>query len=155
MQARWLAALLMTTGLVVPLAASESEHAREPAGMLAPDGSRFPWWEWLAENGPVAALVWTSWVPRSELVLDAHDELRKACEERGLSLIVIDVQEPLVEAREALDPRGVVWVHDRHGAVLKRHRVFRLPRLLILETDGRMVAELEPRPEAVRAWSGP
>ena len=106
-------------------------------------------------DGPAAVLVWSSWAPRSGEVLEDFDLLHRACDAKGLSLIMVDVQEPLVEARSALEGRDVPWVHDRHGALLKRHRVFRVPMLLILDPEGRPLATLEPKPVAVESWSRP
>ena len=156
MTMRPLIALLLAVCLVpVAVHAADPPDRAEPAGLLAPDGSPFAWWDWLEENGPAAVLVWSSWAPHSGEVLDDFDALRKACGDKGLSLIVVDVQEPLVEARTALGGRELLWVHDRHGALLKRHRVFRVPMLLILDSEGKPLANLEPKPVAVRGWSRP
>jgi hypothetical protein len=157
MKVRWLIIFTVIAGCLVPIAAARDDvgDGKEPAGMLAPDGSRFRWWDWLDDNGPAAVLLWSSWTPHADAVLARYNELRAACQERGLSLIVVDVQEPMVEARAALGDRQLEWVHDRHGAVLKRHRVFRVPMLLILDRHGTALASLEPKPEAVRTWSGP
>jgi hypothetical protein len=44
--------------------------------------------------------------------------------------VVLVVQETLDEGRAALGHREVGWLHDRHGALLKRYRVIEVPSLL-------------------------
>ena len=49
--------------------------------------------------------------------------------------------------------RKVAWIHDRHGALLKKYRVINIPSILLVSNRGEALARLEPSAEAVRAWS--
>lgn len=115
-------------------------------------GAPVAWSEWLPRKAPVAMLVWASWAPNSAQTMADINRLEQACSEAGFGLVVLDVQETLDDARIALAGREVAWIHDRHGALLKHYRVIAVPSLLLLDAD-RIVARLDPTPEAVRAWA--
>jgi hypothetical protein len=44
------------------------------------------------------------------------------------------------------------WLHDRHGMILKEYRVTRVPAVLVVARDGRLLDRLDPSPEAIAAW---
>ena len=111
--------------------------------------------DWVSKRGPVAVLVWASWAPTAEATMDGHAGLSKACANAGLHLVVLDVQESLEDGRSALGGREVGWLHDRHGALLKKYRVIEVPSLLLVTADGEQLAKLDATPEAVRVWSNP
>jgi hypothetical protein len=102
----------------------------------------------------VAVLTWASWAPGADDVLRQSAALASACESKGLGFVVLDVQETLEEARSALSGLKQPWIHDRHGALLKEYRVIRVPSLLVLSADGRVLGKLEATAEALRAWEG-
>jgi hypothetical protein len=127
--------------------------AADPA-VTTPDGRPVVWAGWLEENGPVAVLLWASWVPDASVTLDNMETISAAARQQGLGLILVVVQEPLGEAKESLEGVEVRWFHDRYGHVLKANRVVSIPRILVISADGTVVEQLEAKPEAVRAWGG-
>jgi hypothetical protein len=140
-------ALLVVIGL-------SNVSAADPRLVDGVSGAPIAWTDWVAKRGPVAVLVWASWAPKAEATMDGHAGLEKACGEVGLHLVVLDVQETLEDGRAALDGREIGWLHDRHGALLKRYRIIKVPSLLLVAADGETLAKLDATPEAVRGWSG-
>jgi len=144
------------TGIVLVLGLVVASGALAAGGvdLRYPDGTPVPWEKWVARTAPVAVVVWSSWQPRAPEVLERRHALEKACRAKGLRLVFVDVVEPLEAARKALAGTGVTWLHDRHGSLLKRCRVVTVPALVVIDRKGRVVARLEPTPEAVKAWGG-
>jgi hypothetical protein len=138
---------LVLTGL-------SSASAADPRLVDGVSGAPIAWTDWVARRGPVAVLVWASWAPRAEATMDGHAGLATACAEAGLHLVVLDVQETLEDGRAALDRREIGWLHDRHGALLKKYRIIEVPSLLLVAADGESLAKLDATPEAVLGWSG-
>jgi len=124
------------------------------AGVTRPDATPVRWGSWVERHAPVALLVWASWLPRANAVLGRVPALRAACRKRGLDLVVVDVGEPLEDAAAALGSRGVPWLHDRHGSVLKHYRLVNVPRIVMLGPGDRVLGRLEPTAAAVAAWRG-
>jgi hypothetical protein len=116
-------------------------------------GAPVTWGDYVAKRGPLAVLVWASWAPESDSVMDRHADIAAACREAGLNLVVLDVQETLEDGRSALLEREVGWLHDRHGALLKQYRVITIPSLLLVSPDGDALARLDPTARSVRSWS--
>ncbi len=116
-------------------------------------GAPVIWSDYVAKRGPLAVLVWASWAPDSDTVLNGHTDIAAASRAAGLNLVVLDVQETLEDGRSALAEREVPWLHDRHGALLKQYRVITIPSLLLVSSDGEALARLEPTAAAVRSWS--
>lgn len=141
-------ALLLLIGL-------STASAADPRLVDGVSGAPIAWTDWVAKRGPVAVLVWASWAPTAEATMDGHAGLATACAAAGLHLVVLDVQESLEDGRAALGGREVGWLHDRHGALLKRYRVIEVPSLLLVAADGEPLARLDATPEAVSGWSGP
>ena len=129
--------------------------AADPRIVDGVSGAPIAWTDWVAKRGPVAVLVWASWAPMAEGTMNGHASLAKACAEAGLHLVVLDVQESLEDGRAALGGREVGWLHDRHGALLKKYRVIEVPSLLLVATDGEQLAKLDATPDAVSGWSNP
>ena len=129
--------------------------AADPRLVDGVSGAPIAWTDWVAKRGPVAVLVWASWAPTAEATMDGHSRLATACADAGLHLVVLDVQETLEDGRAALDAREIGWLHDRHGALLKKYRVIEVPSLLLVAADGEPLAKLEATPEEVRSWGGP
>ncbi len=118
------------------------------------DGRPVVWADWLEENGPVAVLLWASWVPDAATTLDNIDTITATARTRDLDVILVVVQESLSEAQESLEGVDVRWFHDRFGHLLKEYRVVSIPRLLVISGDGTVVERLEVKPESLRAWGG-
>ena len=118
------------------------------------DGRPVVWADWLEENGPVAVLLWASWVPDAAATLDNIETITAAARKRDLEVILVVVQESLGEATESLEGVDIRWFHDRFGHILKENRVVSIPRLLVISGDGTVVDRLEVKPESVRAWGG-
>ena len=129
--------------------------AADPRLVDGVSGAPIAWTDWVAKRGPVAVLVWASWAPEAEARMDGYARLAAACADAGLHLVVLDVQETLEDGRAALDAREIGWLHDRHGALLKKYRVIEVPSLLLVGDDGEPLAKIEATPEAVRGWSAP
>jgi hypothetical protein len=129
--------------------------AADPRLVDGVSGAPIAWTDWVAKRGPVAVLVWSSWSPDAGAAMDGYEALVAACADAGLHLVVLDVQETLEEGRAALGDRDVGWLHDRHGALLKRYRVIEVPSLLVVDADGSPLAKMEASAEAVRGWRAP
>lgn len=138
--------------ILIGLSAASAADPRLVDGV---SGAPIAWTDWVAKRGPVAVLVWASWAPTAEATMDGHAGLSKACADAGLHLVVLDVQESLEDGRSALGGREVGWLHDRHGALLKKYRVIEVPSLLLVDPEGEQLAKLDATPEAVRVWSNP
>ena len=111
------------------------------------------WGAWLEEHGPTVVLVWASWAPRSQAALDESSNIAAEGAARDLGFVVLDVQEPYADARDALAGSGFEWFHDRHGALLKLYHVIRVPSLVVLSASGEVEARLDVSAEALRTWS--
>jgi len=146
------AAILFTLVLVFGASIAAAADPRLVDGV---SGAPIAWTDWVAKRGPVAVLVWASWAPKADATMDQHADLASACVEAGLHLVVLDVQETLEDGRAAMDDHEVAWLHDRHGALLKRYRVIEVPSLLLVAADGEALATLDATSDAVRGWSGP
>ena len=118
-------------------------------------GAPIAWSDVVGKHGPVAVLVWASWAPGAPAVIDGWDEIALASRDSGLHPVVVDVQETLADARAALGPGGVPWIHDRHGALLKQYRVIKVPSIVIVSTEGETLARLDPTVAAVAGWNSP
>ncbi len=139
-------------GLVLAPALAAAQPAPPPVAVTAPDGGLLEWSSLVRRHGPLAVMVWSSWAPRARAVLASCEELAGAARRRGLAFLIVDVQEPEQVARRALAGSGLPWVHDRHGRLLRRYRVFDIPALLVVDREGTVVARLEPEPGALEAW---
>jgi len=122
--------------------------------LTTPDGSPVVWSDWVADQAPVAVLLWASWVPSADETLTDLDQITAAARAHGLDLVIVAVQETLEDAAESLDGVDVGWLHDRYGHLLKDYRVVVIPRLLVFADDGRVVERLEVSPKSLREWSG-
>lgn len=127
-------------------------RAEGPALVDGVSGVPIEWDAWVAKHGPAAVLMWSSWTPGADEAIDAHAAIAAACREADLELILLDVQEPIADARAVLGSKGIAWIHDRHGALLKQYRVIRVPSLVIVSSKGEALARLEPTAAAVRGW---
>lgn len=138
--------------LVLAAALAAPALAADPPLVFGVSGAPVAWSDFVARRGPVAVFVWASWAPEAAEVLDRRDDLATAARDRGLNLVLLDVQEPLEDARRALDGCGLEWIHDRHGALLKAYRIIAVPSVIIVSPQGEALARIEPSPEAVRDW---
>ena len=118
------------------------------------EGRPVVWADWLEENGPVAVLLWASWVPDAATTLDNIETITAAARKRDLEVILVAVQEALGDAQASLDGVDIQWFHDRYGDLLKENRVVSIPRLLVISGDGTVVERLDVTPESIRAWGG-
>jgi hypothetical protein len=136
------------------LLGSSTAIAVDPPLADGVSGAPIVWSDVVAKRGPVAVLVWASWAPGAPAVIDGWDEIAHACRESGLHPVIVDVQETLADGRAALGPRGVPWIHDRHGALLKQYRVIKVPSIVVVSAEGEAVAHLDPTVAAVAGWRG-
>jgi hypothetical protein len=134
---------------------SSSAVAVEPPRADRGSGAPIGWSDVVSKRGPVAVLVWASWAPGAAAVIDGWDEIALASRESGLHLVVVDVQETLADARAVLGPRGVPWIHDRHGSLLKQYRVIKVPSIVVVSAEGEALAHLDPTVAAVAGWRSP
>lgn len=124
------------------------------ASPTTPDGVPIVWSEWVSGHAPAAVLIWASWVPDADDALADLDRIAAAAVARDLELVVVAVQEPIDEAREAIGDADVLWFHDRYGGILKEYRVVSIPILLVLSEDGRVIERVPVTRESLRAWGG-
>jgi hypothetical protein len=145
--------LILLIALTILVGGTTGEAA-DPRLVDGVSGAPIAWTDWVAKRGPVAVLVWASWAPTADETIERHAEFVQASSESGLQLVVLVVQETLEEGRAALGGRDVGWLHDRHGALLKRYRVIEVPSLLVVAAEGQALGKLEATPEAVVGWNG-
>jgi hypothetical protein len=126
--------------------------AADPSLVDGISGAPFAWNEWVERHGPAAVLVWASWVPEADRLVARTGEISAAAERRGLSWMLVDVQEPLPDARQALADVDFSWVHDRHGSLLKLYRVFEVPAIVIVSADNTVLGIVEADAGALEAW---
>jgi hypothetical protein len=144
------------TVFLVLLTSAVALSAADPRLVDGVSGAPVEWADWVSKRGTVAVLVWASWAPEAETTIDGYPALEAACERKGLHLVLLDVQETLEEGRRALGDRDeIAWLHDRHGALLKRYHVIDVPSLLIVAPDGKPLARLAAVPEGVDRWRRP
>jgi hypothetical protein len=143
------AALTAAVALGLPALVDAAE-----AAPTTPDGVPVVWSEWVRANGPAAVLIWASWVPEADDALADLDRIAFAARARELEFVVVVVQEPIDEAREAIGGVDVLWFHDRYGGILKEYRVVSIPILLVLSEDGKVTERVPVTRESLRAWSG-
>ncbi len=147
---RLLAAFLFLTFVVIsPVDAADPQLTDGVSG--APIG----WNDWVGKRGPVAVLVWASWAPGADQVIAGYDEIERVAKEKGLRLVLLDVQESLEDGRAALGPTDLGWLHDLHGAMLKQYRVIRVPSVLIVAADGEGLGKTEASAASLSGWSAP
>jgi hypothetical protein len=129
--------------------------AAQAAVFVEPDGGSLTWSRWQADHETGAVLLWASWLPDARESLASAPALASLCAERGWAFLLIDVQEEISEARSQLEGLRLPWVNDRHGTILKHHRVTWIPQLLIVDRDDQVLARLQPTVEALRGWVRP
>jgi hypothetical protein len=137
------------------LMAVSNASAANPRLVDGVSGAPIDWSDWVSKRGPVAVLVWASWTPDATATLRGYERLVRACEEKGLELVLLDVQETLEDGRRALASHDGGWLHDRHGVLLKQYRVISIPSLMVVAAGGEILAKMEPTPEAIGSWGGP
>ncbi|HOC43605.1 MAG TPA: redoxin domain-containing protein [Thermoanaerobaculales bacterium] len=142
----WVLAAVVALATGGPCGAAELTLA-DPAGIAV------RWSDWVEANGPAAVLVWASWAPGGEAVVAGLADLAEAARARGLTLVVVDVQEEAAAAAAVLVGQAVPWLHDRHGAILKSYRLTQLPTLVVVDRAGRALGTLDADPEALRGWA--
>jgi len=122
--------------------------------MLQADRSPIRWQEWLDANGRSAVLVWSSWAPEGREALREVGPIQDAARKLGLGFVIVDVQEVFEDAEEALGRVGVPWLHDRHGSILKKYRLIKVPILLVVDREAGVEGRFDPSPEALASWGG-
>ena len=117
-----------------------------------PDGASVRWSDWIEDRGPAAVVLWASWVPNAEATLKEWNDIARVARSKDLSPILVSVQENAAETRASLGDAEVPWMNDRYGGLLKHYRVVKIPAMVIIAGDGRVVARLEPTANALREW---
>jgi len=138
----------------VLLLAASFAGAADPPLVDGISGAPIGWTDWISKRGPVALLFWASWAPDAKNVIERHSEIATACQAANLKLVVVGVQESLEDGRASLSGEGLVWIHDRHGALLKQYRVIQVPSLVVVSANGEALARLAPTAEALQGWEG-
>jgi len=139
--------------MVIALGVTISASAAGPT-VTTPDGRPLEWSGWIDDNAPVAVLLWASWVPGADTTLTDLGGIRTAVRDRGLDLVVVVLQEPIEEAKESLEGVDITWFHDRYGHLLKDYRVVSIPRILVIDEEGRVVERLDATTASVRSRGG-
>jgi len=148
---RWSFVLLA----LMPLLAAGPAIAVDPPLADGVSGAPIVWSDVVVKHGPAAVLMWASWAPGAEAVIDGWDQIAKECRKSGLHPVIVVVQESLADGRAALGSGGVPWIHDRHGALLKQYRVIKVPSIVVVSAEGEDVAHLDPTVAAVAGWRSP
>lgn len=117
-----------------------------------PEGSSVGWSSWIEDHGPAVVVLWASWVPDADATMKELDGISRVARFKELEMILVSVQESPDEARATLETAGVPWLNDRYGGLLKQFRVVKIPSLVIVEKDGRVVARLDATANALREW---
>ena len=143
----------MMSTVVIVLGVSISASATG-SSVTTPDGHSLEWAGWVDDNAPVAVLLWASWVPEADTTLAELGGIRTAVRARGLDLVVVVLQEPIEEAKELLDGVDITWFHDRYGHLLKDYRVVSIPRILVIDEEGRVVERHDATAASVRSRGG-
>jgi hypothetical protein len=140
---------IVTFALLVGAAASA-----EPVDVtvVAPNGDLVSWQEWVGENAPTVVVLWASWAPGAADARGGFDEIAEVAEGRGMSFVVVSVQETINEAKKGLAGVGQPWFHDRYGGLLKRYRVVSIPMAVVISRNGEVAARMEPVAAALRMW---
>ena len=141
-----LIALLWAASAVALQPAPEREIVLQTA-----NGTPVQWHDWAHDNGPAAVLLWASWTPKADQILQLAPQIERTARERRLAFVVISVQEEYEAARKALDGR-LRWLHDRHGQLLRELRVLQVPSLVIVGPGGQIIDRLEASPSALERW---
>jgi len=149
---RTAAVLAVALGAALIAPAASAAEPRAEVQVAQADGTPVVWERWVSRHAPVAILVWASWAPRAGDALARIGELQAAARAKGLEVAVVDVQEARGDAQAALSRTGVPWLHDRHGSLLKRYRVIRVPSVIVIDKTGQAAARLEATPEAIGEW---
>ena len=145
---------ILATCICILVTAAVSYAQPAPAPMLSQsDGKSVGWTDWLTTHGSTVVVVWASWLPGEQRNLSLLNELRRAADARKFDFIVIALQEPIADSRDALEASGIPWLHDRHGAMLKHLLVYQIPAMAVVYKDGTVLARLSPDPEALTQWS--
>ena len=137
------------------LLGTSSAIAVDPPLADGVSGAPIVWSDLVGKHGPVAVVMWASWAPGAEAVIDSWDQIAKECRESGLHPVIVVVQESLADGRAALGPGEIPWIHDRHGALLKQYRVIKVPSIVVVSAEGEDVAHLDPTVAAVAGWRSP
>jgi len=139
--------LLALAVIAGPAMAQSSIVVKDSTGMA------IEWNDWLGSRTPAAVLIFASWAPGARDAIDRLPELRRACSTRGWTLVIVDVQETFEAAGKTLSGVGQVpWLHDRHGAVLKRYRVIEVPSIVVIDDKGAVLGRIEATVPAVAQW---
>jgi hypothetical protein len=138
--------------ILVFLLVASTAVAADPPLVDGISGAPIGWTDWIGKRGPVALLFWASWAPDAKTVIERHGDISKACQAANLTLVVVGVQESLEAGRASLGGERISWIHDRHGALLKRFRVIQVPSLAVVSAEGKALARLAPTAEALEGW---
>jgi hypothetical protein len=144
----------VTSALVAMSVTIAAPTGAADPGLRDREGAAVSWSAWIDGSGPAAVVVFASWSPRSDEVLLVLDDLEATARSRELGFVVLSVQEPFDDARASLESTGVDWLHDRHGMLLKRYRVLRIPSVLVIARDGTLLATLDATADALRSGDG-
>lgn len=136
--------------LVFAIMVAAGASAADPPLVDGVSGAPVVWSDWLAKRGPVAVMVWASWAPEAGSVVSNYPAFVEASRNDGFHPVLLDVQEGLSEARNALKGSGINWIHDRHGAFLKLYRVITVPSVVVLSADGEVLRRLKTTPDSLK-----
>ena len=139
--------------LALVISATSVAQPAPPPTLLQPDGKEVSWSAWLATHGSTAVVVWASWLPEEQRDLKDLVAIRQAAADKDLDFVVIAIQEPIDASRKALETSGLQWLHDRHGAMLQHLLIYRVPTLAVIQSDGTVLARLQPDPKALIQWA--
>mgnify|MGYP001818766256 CR=1 FL=1 len=128
--------------------------AAADTNVVTADGDLVAWSEWVRENAPFVLVLWASWAPGASAARDEFAGIADTARTRGMTAVVVSVQESIGEAEDGLVGVEIPWFHDRYGNLLKEYRVVSIPAMVVIDDGGRVVGRIEPTAEALRSWKG-
>ncbi len=129
-------------------------HAQESPSpsLTGPANETVRWDQWVSAHEGGVVVFWASWLPPERRNPALLERIRNEAADLKLAFIVVAVQEPIDDSRRALKPSGLPWLHDRHGALLKHLRVFRIPAITVVDGEGNVLATLPFVGGTLRDW---
>ncbi len=132
-------------------------HAQEGTSpsLMSPTNETVRWDQWVSAHQGGVIVFWASWLPPERRDPTILDRIQREAADLNLAFTIVAVQEPIDDSRKVLNPSGFPWLHDRHGALLKHLRVFRIPAITVVDGEGNVLATLPFVSGTLRDWGTP
>jgi thiol-disulfide isomerase/thioredoxin len=103
----------------------------------------------MMEDKPGIIFFWTTWCPHCRVQLKMFAAEREAMEEKGLSLIMINLEESAERVREFLKGMDIedICLLDINGKVAREYAISGVPTLFFISAEGKVKAVEHYLPE--------